>query len=235
MTIDGRPFGGLLYDEHDDENHTVVYRTRNEIVTKVLLDLVNGGVGHAGSCVLKELLRSCDSGTSIYRNFVLDILVRNRTKLGRILGYEQGLELFDIARETLPHEDRLIEHHKGIWIDDVGRDNQRAYAQLEKALQTEIYPSSDRDAPQEHIYTSMASTVVKMVKSGEQDRSTGFDLIREHLRRATSPSFFNAHTAHVSANILFELSQQNGKALTDLVGLTAISDALQEIEWRFKQ
>ena len=48
MTVDGRPLWGLLYDEHDAENQTIVYRTRNEIVTKVLLDLVNGGVGHAG-------------------------------------------------------------------------------------------------------------------------------------------------------------------------------------------
>ena len=235
MTVDGRPLWGLLYDEHDDDNQTIVYRTRNEIVTKVLLDLVNGGVGHAGEYrVLKELLNACNVGTSVYRNFILDVLVRNRSKLGKMLSYEDGLELFDIARKALLHEDRLLEHHKGIWIDDIGRDSKNAYAQLEKALQTEVYPTRDRDAPQEHIYTSMASTVVKMVKNGEQDRSTGFELVREHLRRASSPTFFNAHTAHVAANILFEMSQQNGKASTDTVGLTAISEALYEIERAFQ-
>ena len=61
-------------------------------------------------------------------------------------------------------------------------------------------------------------------------RSTGFELIREHLRQASSLTFFNAHTAHVAANILFEMSQQNGKTSTDTVGLTAISEALYEIE-----
>jgi len=73
-----------------------------------------------------------------------------------------------------------------------------------------------------------------MVKNGEQDRSTGFELVREHLRRASSPTFFNAHTAHVAANILFEISQQNGKASTDIVGLTAVSEALHEIERAFQ-
>lgn len=235
MTVNGRPLWGLLYDEQDPENQTIVYRTRNEIITRVLMDLVNGGVGHVGEVrVLKDLLNACNIGSSVYRNFVVEVLVRNRSKLGKTINYEEGLELFDIARKSLPHEDRLLEHHMGIWIDDVGRDTRKAYAQLERALQTEVYPGSDRETPLEHIHTSMASTVVKMVKLGQQDRITGFELVRDHLRRASSATFFNAHTAHVAANLLFELSQQNGKVAYDTVGLTSISDAFHEIERAFQ-
>ena len=33
----------------------------------------------------------------MYRNFVIDVLVRNRSKLGKVLSYEEGLELDHIA------------------------------------------------------------------------------------------------------------------------------------------
>lgn len=235
MIVDGRPLWGLLYDEQDSESGNIVFRTRNEIVTRVLLDLVNGGVGHVGEYrVLCDLLRACDGGSAVYRNFAVEVLVRNRSQLQRILSYDQGMELFDIARNALAYDDRLLEHHKGIWIDDVGRDTKAAYNQLEKALHTEGYPSAERDAPLEYIHTSMASSIVKMVKAGQQDRTIGFQLVRDHLRQASSPTFFNAHTAHVSANLLFELSQQNGRTAPDEIAMASISDALQEIERAFQ-
>lgn len=234
MIVSGKPLWGLLYDEQD-EGGNVAYHTRNEIVTRVLLDLVNGGVGHVGEYrVLCDLMRACDGGAAVYRSFVLEILIRNRSKLRRILTFDQGMELFNIAENSLVHEDRLLEHHKGIWIDDAGRDSKAAYIQLEKALHTEIYPSAERDAPLEHIHTSMASTIVRMVRAGERDRSTGFQLVRDHLRQASSPTFFNSHTAHVSANLLFELSQQNGRQTQDEISMASISDALHEIERAFQ-
>lgn len=235
MIVDGKPLWGLLYDEQDSESGNTVFRTRNEIVTRVLLDLVNGGVGHVGEYrVLRDLLRACDGGSAIYRNFVMEVLVRNRNQLQKVLSYDQGMDLFDIARSALAHDDRLLEHHKGIWIGDVGRDTIAAYSQLEKALRTEVYPSAERDAPLEHIHTSMASTIVKMIKAGQQDRTIGFQLVRDHLRQASSSTYFNAHTAHVSGNLLFELSQQNGRSASDEIAMASISDALQEIERAFQ-
>jgi hypothetical protein len=236
MTVTGRPLWGLLYDEQDVEDETVVYHTRNEIVTRVLLELVNGGgVGHAGEIrVLKELVHACDIGAPAYRSFVLDVLVRGRGKLSRILSYEQGLELYEIARKVLPYPDRVLEHHKGIWIHDVGRDYKKAYQQLEHALQCPVYPGAERAAPQEHIHTSMAAAVVQLVKQGLHDRETGVDLVTDHLRKATSSAFFNPYTSHVAANLLFELAQQGGQTTTDRAGLIAFSEALQEIEKAFQ-
>lgn len=230
-SADGRPLWGLLYDEMDEERSTVTYRTRNEVVTNILLDLVNGGVGHGGEVrVLRELLTACDVGSAAYRGFVLDVLVRGRPKLAKYLSFDQGLELFEAARKALPHTDRVIEHHKGIWIDDIGHDRATAYAQFEAALQAPVYPGADRDAPKEHIHTSMAATVVRMVKEGKQDREAGFETVKDHLRQASSARFFNAHTAHVSANLYFELAQHGDKAASDAVSLSSLSEALQEIE-----
>lgn len=234
MIVDGRPLWGLLYDEQDPSTQNVFFRTRNEVVTRVLLELVNGGVGHAGEFrVLKELIKACDGGTAVYRNFVVDILVRSRARLQKMLTYAQGIELFDLARVALEYDDRLLEHHRGIWIDDVGGRPLEAYRQLERALHAEIHPSSDRDTPVEHIHTSMASAIVKMISSGEQDPVTGFQTVRDHLRQAATSKYFNAHTAHVSANLLFELAQMEGSS-THAVHLGSISDALQEIERAFQ-
>jgi hypothetical protein len=233
MMSGGRPLWGLLYDDEDGdlEEKFLVYRTRNEVVTKVLLELVNGGVGHAGEVrVLQHLIKACDVGAPVYRKFVLDVLVRARTKLEKILTYGQGVELYDLARQTLPYADRVLEHHKGIWMSDVGHEYRDAYAQMELALQSPVYPGAERDAPQEHIHTSMAASVVRMVKAGTQSRESGLALVREHLRQASGPMFLNPHTAHVSANLLFELGQQGSDDNPDSLSLTSFADALQEIE-----
>jgi hypothetical protein len=227
----GKPLWGLLYDVSDEEHDTVTYFTRNEIVTKLLLELVNGAVGHAGEFgVLKRLLAACSGGSMVYRSFALNVLVRGRKRLAEFLTYEQGLELFDIAAEALPFEDRVIEHQRGIWIQDVGRKDDLAYKQFEKALATEIYPGSDRDAPKEHIHTSMAAAVLKLIKNGQQDRERGMLIIKEHLRQASSNRFFNAHTSHVSAGVLFEIARLSGLSSSDPEGFTYVVAALQEIE-----
>lgn len=231
MCADGRPLWGLLYETFDSERETYVFRTRNEIVTRVLLNLVNGGVGHMGEArILGELLKSCDAGTPMYRNFILDVLVLGRSKLSNRLTFEQGMNLFEIARKTLPFQDRVIEHHMGIWMQDVGRNYVSAYTQFSNSLDCPVYPGAERDAPTQHIHTSMAASVVQMVREGSQDPGTGLELVREHVRQAASPSFFNLHTSHVSANLYFQLALKTEDNQTENVSLISFAEALKEIE-----
>jgi len=205
----GRPLWGLLYDDMSEDGTTVVYFTRNEVVTKVLIELVNGGLaGHMGEVrVLKELIVACRDGSAPYRGFLIDVLVRARHKLGDLFSYEQGYELYEAALENLPNEDRLLEHHFGIWIQDKGPRDGTAYRQMEKALRTSTPSGSDRDAPREHIHASMAAAMLQQVRSGSVEWSIGAETVEHHLRLAATPTFFNAHTSHVAANLRFELAQ----------------------------
>lgn len=230
MAIDGKPLWGLLYDEEDVENQTVLYRTRNEIVTKVLLELVNGGVGHAGEYrILKDLLSSCDVGSQIHRNFAIEVLVRSSNELSKSISYKQGLELFEAAENSLPHEDRLLAHHKGKWMHKVGKEFQKAYGQFQIALQVQQYPGQMRPSRTEHIHTSMAASVVGLVRDGKQDPASGLAQVKEHIQQATNPKIFHAHTGHVSANLLFEMAQQQLNGQVE-ISISSYSNALQEVE-----
>ena len=233
MSRDGRPLWGLLYDEADSERQTITFWTRNEVVTRILLELVNGGISsHAGEMrVLNELISACRGGALVYREFIVDLLVRARSRLESRLSYLQGIELYDIAKRTLPYGDRVLEHHKGIWMQNKGGAKYRAAAhtQLELALSAPLYPGSTRDAPLEHIHTSLAANTVQRVKDGELAPEVGLEIVQEHVRQASSPKFFNPHTSHVIANIFFELAMQH-KNKQDIPFATAISEAFTAID-----
>ncbi|MES9973780.1 MAG: ATP-binding protein, partial [Candidatus Thiodiazotropha sp.] len=75
MCVEGRPLWGLLYDEVSDDGDTIEYWTRNEVVTHVLLDLLNGGTGNAGQLrALGSLIQVCNEPSPVYRNFITNIL-----------------------------------------------------------------------------------------------------------------------------------------------------------------
>ncbi len=231
LCVEGRPIWGLLYDEKNEESETIDFWTRNEVVTTVLLELVNGGVGHIGEYqVLKNLLQACNEQSSIYREFVLNVLVRLRSTLEQRFTYEQGIDLYEIAAHSLGAPDRVLEHHKGIWMQHKGGNLKKAYSQLQLALSTPEYPITERESHLEHIHTSMAATISQMIRSGEQDQTTGLIQIREHLQQATSPSFFNPYTAHVSAKLLFDLACDESLSGQDHLRVTCFDQALSEIE-----
>ena len=67
-----------------------------------------------------------------YRDFCLRTLVSNE-QLDR-LEYQEGLELYDLALESLPYPDRTLKHHKGLWIKNKGKDPILAAKVIEDAL-----------------------------------------------------------------------------------------------------
>jgi hypothetical protein len=227
----GKPIWGLLYDTYEEISESFLYRTRNEIVTQVLLRLVNGGLpGHSGQYrVLKRLLAASGGSAPAYKAFVHDILVRSRDVLEKMFTFEQGLDLYDTALTALSNGDRSIEHHKGLWIKNVGRNLARAYDQLQKALAVPDAVGSTRDEPREYIHTSLAATVLAQVRAGELTREAGFEQVVEHLRRASSFAYFNPNQSHVMANALLEMAQVDSSRV-DALKLSCLGDALAEIE-----
>ncbi|MEW8001193.1 MAG: hypothetical protein AB2827_00290 [Candidatus Thiodiazotropha sp.] len=231
MCVNGRPLWGLIYDEVSDDGDTIEYWTRNEIVTQILLDLVNGGVGNAGQVrTIGKLIEVCSDGSPIYRDFVMNILVRSRRSLESNLTFQQGMELYTLAEDVLGTNDKTLEFHKGIWMQHKGQDLAGAYTQLKRTLNLPELSESTQYAPNEHIHTSMAATVLDMIQTGGLDLNKGVAQIRDHLKHATSPTFFNPHSSHVTARMLFKIARSS--ALTGAEDLRAecFAEALREIE-----
>lgn len=227
----GKPLWGLLYDEFDSTSESVVYRTRNKVVTDVLLRLVNGALGgHSGQYrLLKQLLAACTVASPPYRTFIHDVLVRSRSTLEDLLSYEQGLDLYSTAAASSPYPTRAVEHHRGIWIKNVGKDFAAADSQLRKALEVPDAPGSNREEPQAYIHTSLAATVLAQVRAGQVERDVGFERVIEHLNRSRVSGFFNANQSHVMASTLFEMAQIGG-SMPDALRLGCLSASMAEIE-----
>ena len=231
MCVDGKPVRGLLYDEQDSPTSDIFFRTRNHIVTDVLLDLVNGGTGHAGELQsLKRLVGACYIGTPQYRSFLISILVSRRQRLEEMLTYEQGVDLFHLAVNVFPEPDKTLQHHYGRWHKK-WRRFQEADAQYAKALDTPSYPYVEQEEKDEHIHTSSAANVVARFVAGDLKREAAFDKLKDHLRQASRPSHFDAHTQHVFANMLIKLANSTDNTGRDALSLQSFADALSVIEF----
>ena len=231
MCINGKPLWGLIYPSENPETGEVVYVTRNEVVTTVLLRLLNGGLGFTGEHRrLKDLVSVCTVGTPPYRTFLIDLLVRNRRRLLERFTLDQGIEVFELARQTFPYPDKTIEHQYGVWLKDKGADPTRAYDQLQRALTTPDYPhATSRERP-EHIHTTLAAVILSQVRNDSRTVESGLVEIREHLRSAQTPEFFNPHTTHVFGTLLLDLAQMHDAGGVDTTALEAVGEAIPMIE-----
>lgn len=226
ICADGRPLWGLLYPVQHATSDQYLYFTRNEIVTQTLLRQINGGIGHAGEVrILKTLIAACTGSGPVYRDFLVDLLVRNKDKIKKIVTPAEGRELYELALNSFPAPDRTLVHHYAKWIGDEVHDNKIAYEILERALDTLEYPYAQTEERREYIHTSMAAVVVQRVKRGEQDRESGLLAIKRHLREASTPTFFNLFTVHVQVNALTKLQQGD-----DPVSLDCFIEACRAIE-----
>lgn len=196
---------GLLYGEASADGQTLCYRPRNSIVTRILVEAINGGkLGRGGEVEqLLTLLRACTGTSSIYREFCVSILVP-RSKLVH-LEYADGLQLFDAALAALPVQDRTLKHQKGLWIKDKGNDPLLAKSVLESALATKSYPYTNRGEADEHIHTSLAATILDAADQDKIDLDQAMVEILQHLDQARSDAFFNPRAVHVQANLMLRL------------------------------
>jgi len=221
------PMWGLMYAEDSDDSETVCYRTRNSIVTRILIRTINGGsIGHSGELrYLKRLLSACTGSTPPYREFSVRVLVNSR--LLDELDYAEGLDLFDSAIAALPLADKTIAHHRGRWISKKGRDPLAARIALEQALDTASYPYAAKHEADEHIYTSLAANEIDAIDAGVVSLEDGQVAVLDYLQRARSDTFFNPHAVHVKASLLARLiDKHKPSAAGDVLRLSgeAISD-----------
>ena len=222
----GRPMWGLLYPVEIGEGDQYWYFTRNDVVTQILLKQINGGIGHAADVrVLRTLVEACSGSSPVYRDFLIELLVKNKDRLKKIVMANEGRELYETAIRTFPTQDRTLIHHYAKWLTDVVGDHEAAYEMLNRALGTADYAYANHEERREFIHTSMAAVVLRRVKNGEQDRETGLLAIKRHLREASSPTFFNLYTVHVQVNALYSLQEGD-----DPVSLDCFVEACRAIE-----
>jgi hypothetical protein len=112
---------------------------------------------------LKRLLAACTGTAPTYREYCVRVLLSPTL---RKFEFQEGLELYDTALRALPHPDRTLVHHKGIWIKDRGQDPLGATLVLTEALATANYPYSSHAEADEHIYTSLAAASLKGLQAG---------------------------------------------------------------------
>jgi hypothetical protein len=196
---------GLFYCE-ESEDRQIYYRTRNSIVTRLIVEAINGGtLGRTGELrVMSQLLRACtSSGSPVYREFCVRVLVPQE-KLEH-LEYDEGLQLYDEAIEALPHADKTLVHHKGLWVKNKGHDAVLATQILEQALSTPVFPYAQRGEADGHIHTSIAAAILDGLNEGKEKLDEGKAKILDHLSKARSKDFFNPRAVHVQANLIAHL------------------------------
>lgn len=205
-----KPLWGLLYDEEYADGESRAYRTRNIVVTNVLLTLLNGGkVGHAGEFrCLKKIISACYVGSVVYRELLCSVLVANKKQLKDKFSYEQGLELYDLAIHTFPLPDKTIAHHRALWIKDVGRLPVEAYESLSQVIKMEDYPHSNKKEHPSHIHSSMASSTVQAIFNGDVELESGIENVEKHITLSDETAPFNIHNKHISANLLLKIAHR---------------------------
>jgi hypothetical protein len=205
------PAWGLLYSDSTEDNSTIVYRTRNMVVTRTIVDALNGGsLGKTGELrALRRLIAACGGTQPVYREFCLGVFLRNEAF--ESLDFQEGMQLLDEALSTLPFPDRTLAHQRALWIKNHGRDPVQAVAALKQALTTDPYPFAQKSEATEHIHTSIAATILDGIESGVIPITQGKDEALHHLAKARSAKFLNPSAIHVQANLAAALASKLGE------------------------
>lgn len=205
---DKKPLWGLLYDEDYQGAETWAYRTRNTVVTDVLLHVLNHGTaGHTGEFrCLKALLSACTSATAPYRTFIKDILVERRGDIEHRFNCEQAMELYDAALSAYPRSYGVVAHHKCIAKRHMGGDAAEVYEGLTTLLAAPLDTADDSDS-RANISTSAAATITQLINEKKLDPVDGAEMAFVHITDALSGQQLSLHPHHVQAKLLVTIAE----------------------------
>lgn len=222
---------GLLYQETPPDAQTILYRTRNEIVAGIIVDVINGGALSKGGELLRlrRLFQACKGSTPAYREFCIRVLVPNNRGRLDALSYEEGLLLFEDAISALPIEDRTLLHHLGRWEKNKGDDPSAARRTLLRALRAPDYPYSSRGELDGHIHTTLAATELDLLRKKAVSPEDAKRNVLRHLDRARAAQFADPMVTHVHANLIVKLADSTGSPL-DSDNVTLIGTALADVD-----
>jgi hypothetical protein len=201
---------GLIYEEDFEAAESYGYRTRNSIVTDVLIrNLNSGSLSNSREFQrLKELVEVCSSSAPAYRAFIESILIDNSGLVANRFSYDQCVDIYDLALETSVSNHGKIRHHKAIIERKKGGDINKVYQDLTLLIaDSENSMSEDCDAP--HLLNNTAAaTIRKGVEMGVIDPSEGGDVALAHIGAAIRKDQFSVHTHHVHATTLLAIAEK---------------------------
>jgi hypothetical protein len=202
-----KPIWGLLMEEFFDTANTIVYRNRNEVVTRVLLGIINGPDGyHAGELrILKALLGACISAQPQYVEFIKWILVERRSILEERFSLVQITDLYDTAIKACPIRLGIVEHHRAIARSHQGASPLAVHAELVALLKNTGGAREEHGDSPENMNTSAAASLVRAVRAGEVDPVSISREIFAHISLALGTTRLNWHAYHTHAKSLIEL------------------------------
>lgn len=204
-----KPLWGLLYDEEYPDAQTYIYRTRNTVVTEVLLRALNrGSISHAGTFrCLRDLLKSCTSVNVQYKVFLQDVLVERRHLIEARFSYEQAMELYNVALAAYPGSFGVIEHHQCLVNRHLGGDSQQVYEKLKELIARSMDRTRiDEDSPG-NLHTSAAATLHQLIKEQKIDTADGAELVFDHVSKAIALDQLSLHSHHVHAKTLLTIAR----------------------------
>ncbi len=205
----GKPLWGLLYDEDYPSAETHAFRTRNTIVTEVLLRMLNKGTsGHTGEFrCLKNLIRACKSASAPYRTFLKDILIDRRKLIESRFTFEQATELYELAQWAYPKPYPLLEHHKCLARSHLGGNLIEIYDEVKKLIRkSHDRTIFDQDSPG-NLNTTAAALLNRLVKKGLINSVDGANQAFEHVSEALREDQYSLHAHHVHADMLFNIAE----------------------------
>ncbi len=203
-----RPVWGLLYEEALPAAETYAYRTRNSVVTEVLLRAINAGsIGYTGQFrLLKELLAACNSTSAPYRAFVFDILVNKRKLIQGRFTYDQAMELYDTALGAYPAPLGIVKHHQCLVKRALGGDPLSVYEELKRLIAVADDTAAGDNDSKVNLHTSAAAALTQAVKDAKVDAQEGASHIFEHIATVIILDQLSMHAHHVHASALIKLA-----------------------------
>lgn len=204
------PIWSLIYEDRiisKDGKPLSIYRTRNDIITRVVLDVINGSkIATNGEFnILERLIKACDGSSPVYGNFLSRILIE-RADMLKNLPTEYYGKLWETAKTTYRYWDKGLQHHYGLFIKNNTSDLSKAYEAIKEALDKPDNPTIDRIESAQNIHTSLAATIIASAKNGELQPEEAFLKVEQHINQARQNGF-NAHASHVQANNYISLAQ----------------------------
>lgn len=217
---------GLLDIQQDDDG-SIYYAPRTDVVTEIIVETINGGKSQHGVSLelARKLLTSCTGSSIIYREFGLSILRAMWNQ--EWITYEQGNQLFDSLEGALPQKDKTLVHQRANWVRKKGSNPTVAKTLLMDALGTPDYPNATKHEADEHIFTSIAACALDEVESGRVGFEAGKQEVISALAKARSASFFNTNAVHVNARLTKRLIAKMPPGL-DRISLA--NEALAEVD-----